>query len=201
MEPRSRLGIGLQRAEKDGRVNAGREGIIDDTYPCDGRHGTAHHHGRHSSCQHGSEGRTKYAFLEPGDTRQQWKGEAAASLVCAGITSSCVLPTSSAGYWSPSLTCYIQAPPKRRDPSGVFFRLKSPLITIGLRGLKTAAMREDRICHGAFAGLTGLSFCRLSQRSRAVRGGKASPTELAAEITRPLQWSRWDFCQLGSSDT
>src|SRR3974390_867775 len=63
------------------------------------------------------------AALEPGDTRQQWKGEAAASLVCAGITSSRVLPTSSAGYWSPSywFTCYLQAPPKRRIPSEVFF--------------------------------------------------------------------------------
>jgi adenylosuccinate lyase len=39
--------------------------------------------------------------LEPGDTRQQWKGEAAASFVHTGITSSRVLPTSSAGYWSP----------------------------------------------------------------------------------------------------
>jgi hypothetical protein len=45
------------------------------------------------------------AFLEPGDTRQQWKGEAAASFVCAGITSSRMLPTSSVGYWSPLLSC------------------------------------------------------------------------------------------------
>jgi hypothetical protein len=44
----------------------------------------------------------KKALLEPGDTRQQWKGEAAASFVCAGITSSRTLPTSSVGYWSPS---------------------------------------------------------------------------------------------------
>src|ERR1035441_132730 len=48
---------------------------------------------------------SKKTLLEPGDTRQQWKGEAAASLVCTGITSSCALPTSSAGYWSPTLTC------------------------------------------------------------------------------------------------
>jgi hypothetical protein len=48
---------------------------------------------------------SKKILLEPGDTRQLWKGEAAASLVCTGITSSRVLPTSSAGYWSPSLTC------------------------------------------------------------------------------------------------
>jgi len=47
----------------------------------------------------------KKALFEPGDTRQQWKGEAAASFVSTGITSSCVLPTSSAGYWSPSLSC------------------------------------------------------------------------------------------------
>jgi len=45
------------------------------------------------------------ALLEPGDTRQQWKGEAAASFVCAGITSSRALPTSSVGYWSPFLSC------------------------------------------------------------------------------------------------
>jgi hypothetical protein len=44
----------------------------------------------------------KKVLFEPGDTRQQWKGEAAASFVCEGITSSRVLPTSSAGYWSPS---------------------------------------------------------------------------------------------------
>jgi hypothetical protein len=43
----------------------------------------------------------KKVLLEPGDTRQPWKGEAAASLVCIGITSSRALPTSSAGYWSP----------------------------------------------------------------------------------------------------
>jgi hypothetical protein len=48
---------------------------------------------------------SKKVLLEPGDTRQLWKGEAAASFVCIGITSSRVLPTSSAGYWSPSLSC------------------------------------------------------------------------------------------------
>lgn len=46
--------------------------------------------------------------FEPGDTRQQWKGEAAASFVCAGITSSRALPTSSAGYWYPSVTSLVQ---------------------------------------------------------------------------------------------
>ncbi len=48
---------------------------------------------------------SKKTLLEPGDTRQQWKGEAAASFVSAGITSSRMLPTSSVGYWSPSLSC------------------------------------------------------------------------------------------------
>ncbi len=48
---------------------------------------------------------SKKTLLEPGDTRQQWKGEAAASFVCIGITSSRALPTSSAGYWSPLFTC------------------------------------------------------------------------------------------------
>ena len=42
-------------------------------------------------------------LLEPGDARLQWKGEAAASFVNAGITSSRALPTSSVGYWSPSV--------------------------------------------------------------------------------------------------
>src|SRR5258707_5547463 len=58
-----------------------------------------------------------------------WKGEAAASLVLLGITSSRVLPTSSAGYWSPSsyVTLLLkQAPPKRRLPSeAIFFVLTS----------------------------------------------------------------------------
>jgi len=44
---------------------------------------------------------SKKALFEPADTRQQWKGEAAASFVCAGITSSRALPTSSVGYWYP----------------------------------------------------------------------------------------------------
>jgi hypothetical protein len=51
---------------------------------------------------------SKKVLLEPGDTRQQWKGEAATSFVCAGITSSRMLPTSSVDYWSPFiiLFCY-----------------------------------------------------------------------------------------------
>jgi len=66
----------------------------------------------------------KKALLEPGDTRHQWKGEAAASFVNTGIASSQALPTSSVGYWSPSLSCATtQAPPKRRDPSGVYFHV------------------------------------------------------------------------------
>ena len=43
----------------------------------------------------------KKALLEPGDTKRLWKGEAAASFVSTGITSSRALPTSSAGYWYP----------------------------------------------------------------------------------------------------
>lgn len=42
---------------------------------------------------------SKKVHLEPGDTKWQWKGEAAAAFVCIGITSSRALPTSSAGYW------------------------------------------------------------------------------------------------------
>ena len=67
---------------------------------CDGRHGTVYADGRHSRCQQGS-GESKHIPFEPGDTKQPWKGEAAARFVSAGITSSCALPTSSAGYWSP----------------------------------------------------------------------------------------------------
>jgi hypothetical protein len=68
-------------------------------------------------------------LLEPGDTSRQWKGEAAAGFVRAGIISSRALPTSSAGYWFPFLSLIFlpylgfldetQAPPKRRLPSGV----------------------------------------------------------------------------------
>ena len=49
------------------------------------------------------------------------KGKPQLASFSAGITSSRALPTSSAGYWSPTLSCYIQAPPKRRVPSGVIF--------------------------------------------------------------------------------
>ena len=62
----------------------------------------------------------KKVLLEPGDTRQQWKGEAATSFVQTGITSSRALPTSSVGYWSPILSCSHTRPPKRRYPSGAF---------------------------------------------------------------------------------
>jgi len=74
----------------------------------------------------------KKSLLEPGDTRQQWKGEAAASFVSAGITSSRMLPTSSVGYWYPSLSCYKQAPPKRRSPSGAIFSPKIAHLTSNL---------------------------------------------------------------------
>jgi hypothetical protein len=64
---------------------------------------------------------SKKTFLEPGDTRQQWKGEAAASFVSAGITSSRMLPTSSVGYWSPSLSCsYTRASEEKLSFGGVF---------------------------------------------------------------------------------
>ena len=63
-------------------------------------------------------GPARTALLEPGDTRQQWKGEAAASFVCAGITSSRVLPTSSAGYWSPLLSCILTSASEATCSSG-----------------------------------------------------------------------------------
>jgi|SRR5450631_2063795 hypothetical protein len=63
---------------------------------------------------------SKKTLLEPGDTRQQWKGEAAASFVSAGIASSRMLPTSSVGYWPPYLSCsYNSYKSLRRD---VFLR-------------------------------------------------------------------------------
>jgi hypothetical protein len=37
-------------------------------------------------------------FLEPGDTKWPWKGEAAANFVCIGIASGRALPTSSADH-------------------------------------------------------------------------------------------------------
>ncbi len=64
---------------------------------------------------------TKVPF-EPGGTKQPWKGEAAACFVCAGITSSRALPTSSAGYWSPrDFSCILQAPPERSVPPEAIF--------------------------------------------------------------------------------
>jgi hypothetical protein len=65
------------------------------------------------------------AFFEPVVTGQQWKGEAAACFVCAGITSSRMLPTSSVGYWYPLILVSLQAPPKRRFPSGAIILPKN----------------------------------------------------------------------------
>src|ERR1017187_5257095 len=90
------------------------------------------------------------AFFEPAGTRQQWKGEAAASLVCTGITSGRALPTSSAGYWSPSLSCpfsLLQAPPKRRDPSGVFFFRKTLLSQFELLLVSRLKRNLKTHCH------------------------------------------------------
>ena len=67
---------------------------------------------------------SKKTLLEPGDTMQQWKGEAAASLVCIGITSSRALPTSSAGYWYPPHYLVIistSASEEKRSFGGDFF--------------------------------------------------------------------------------
>ena len=63
------------------------------------------------------------ALLEPGDTKKPGKGEAAAIFVCAGITSSRVLPTSSAGYWSPSNLYYASASEEKISFGGDFFAL------------------------------------------------------------------------------
>jgi hypothetical protein len=66
-------------------------------------------------------GQARIALLEPVDTRQSWKGEAASASLIQGSPVA-ALPTSSAGYWSPSLTCdRTQAPPRRRVPSGAIF--------------------------------------------------------------------------------
>jgi hypothetical protein len=61
------------------------------------------------------------SLFEPGDTRQQWKGEAAASFVCAGITSSRSLPTSSVGYWFPINLCSTSASEAKSSFGGGFF--------------------------------------------------------------------------------
>jgi hypothetical protein len=99
---------------------------------CDDDHRTEAAHRRNSKLSTWF-GRRESVVFEPGDTRQQWKGEAAASFVCAGITSSRVLPTSSADYWSPfsSFSCHIalQAPPKRRVPSEAIFCVRLLLAT------------------------------------------------------------------------
>jgi hypothetical protein len=63
---------------------------------------------------------SKKALLEPDDTRQQWKGEAATRFVLVGIASSRVLPTSSTDYWSPFSSCFYTRPPERSYPSGAF---------------------------------------------------------------------------------
>src|ERR1700728_2064978 len=44
---------------------------------------------------------SKKAFLEPGDTKWQRKGEAAVNFVCIGIASGRALPTSRADHWYP----------------------------------------------------------------------------------------------------
>ena len=91
------------------------------TNHCDRRHSAAFQDGRHSSCQHGS-GARKKALSEPGDTRRQWKGEAAACFVHTGIASSRTLPTSSVGYWSPLLSlCNASASEATCSFGGDFF--------------------------------------------------------------------------------
>jgi hypothetical protein len=64
---------------------------------------------------------SKKVLLEPGDTELQWKGEAAASFVCAGITSSRVLPTSSADYWSPFIILFSYKASEETLSFGGFF--------------------------------------------------------------------------------
>jgi hypothetical protein len=91
------------------------------TKHCDRRHGAGFPDERHSICQHGS-GARKKALFEPGDTRRQWKGEAAACFVHTGIASSRTLPTSSVGYWSPLLSlCNASASEEKRSFGGDFF--------------------------------------------------------------------------------
>jgi hypothetical protein len=97
------------------------------TKHCDRRHGAGFPDERHSICQHGS-GARKKALFEPGDTRRQWKGEAAACFVHTGIASSRTLPTSSVGYWSPLLSlCNASASEEKRSFGGDFFALSHRL--------------------------------------------------------------------------
>jgi len=98
------------------------------TNHCDRRHGAAFPNERHSSCQHGS-GARKKALFEPGDTKRQWKGEAAACFVHTGIASSRTLPTSSVGYWSPLLSlCNASASEATCSFGGDFLRLNRVLM-------------------------------------------------------------------------
>ena len=75
----------------------------------------------------------KKALLEPGDTKQQWKGEAAACFVSIGIASSRTLPTSSVGYWSPLLSlCNASASEAKSSFGGDFLRKKTSILVMGL---------------------------------------------------------------------
>jgi hypothetical protein len=66
---------------------------------------------------------SKNVLLEPGDTKLPWKGEAAASFVHTGITSSRMLPTSSVGYWSPFPDLLETSASEETISFGGFFRL------------------------------------------------------------------------------
>src|ERR1039457_4958657 len=88
------------------------------------------------------------ALLEPGDTKKQWKGEAAACFVSAGITSSRMLPTSSVGYWPPSFNlCNASASEEKRSFGGEFFCQipNSSAITRSPRHEEGIGGREDGI--------------------------------------------------------
>ncbi len=71
---------------------------------------------------------SKKALLEPGDTRQQWKGEAATGFVQTGITSGRALPTSSVGYWSPILYLFSYKASEETLSFGGIFLPGLPLI-------------------------------------------------------------------------
>jgi hypothetical protein len=66
-------------------------------------------------------------LLEPGDTRQRWKGEAAAASLVQGSPVAARYRPPAPATGPPILSCVsTQAPPKRRVPSGAIFSLIQP---------------------------------------------------------------------------
>ena len=76
-----------------------------DTIPCDGRHGPNSLHQETLRLSTWFGGRVRKPSLSRATRGSSGKGKPRLASFSAGITSSRALPTSSAGYWSPSLSC------------------------------------------------------------------------------------------------